>query len=67
MNITRFIRASHPWFGITLVALTIINFVAFGLGYAIPLLYYLPLVPLFLSMLSGLWMFLVPYFSKRQA
>jgi hypothetical protein len=37
------------------------------MGYAIPWLYYLPLIPLFLSMLSGLYMFVLPYFGKSQA
>lgn len=67
MSITRLIRASHPWFGITLVALTIINIIAFAMGYAIEWLYYLPLIPLFLSMLSGLYMFVLPFFGKRHA
>jgi hypothetical protein len=63
----KLIRTTHRWLGISLIALTIINAIAFGMGYAIPWLYYLPLVPLFLSMLSGLWMFVLPYLGKRQA
>ena len=64
MTMSTLIRQSHPWFGITLVALTVVNAIAFSLGYAVPWLYYLPMLPLFLSMLSGLYMFFLPY-SRR--
>ena len=61
------IRTAHRWLGMSLIVLTIINIIAFGMGYAIPWLYYLPLVPLFLLMLSGLYMFVLPYLAKREA
>ena len=67
MTFTSLIRQSHPWFGMTLVALTVVNVIAFALGYAIEWLYFLPLIPLFLSMLSGLYMFILPYVAKRSA
>jgi len=61
------IRTTHRWLGVTLIALTIINIIAFSLGQAIPWLYYLPLLPLFLLMLSGLYMFVLPYMRKAKA
>lgn len=61
---SRWIRTSHRWLGMALIVLTIINFIAFGMGQAIPWLYYSPLVPLFLSMLSGLYMFVVHYVHR---
>lgn len=61
---TGWIRNSHRWLGMTLIVLTIINFIAFGTGNAHPWLYYAPLVPLFLSMLTGLYMFVVHYAHK---
>jgi hypothetical protein len=63
---SRWIRNSHRWLGMALVALTIINFIAFGTGNAIPWLYYSPLVPLFLSMLTGLYMFVVHYVHRSK-
>lgn len=62
---SRAIRVAHRWLGMALVALTIINAIAFGTGNAIPWLYYLPLVPLFLLMLSGLYMFVLPYLRNK--
>lgn len=64
---SRWIRASHRWLGMALVMLTIVNFIAFGTGNAIPWLYYSPLVPLFLSMLTGVYMFVVHYAHKARA
>lgn len=64
---SQLIRTTHRWLGVTLIALTIINAVAFALGQAIPWLYYLPLLPLFLLMITGLYMFVLPYFRKRSA
>lgn len=62
--ITTLIRRSHPWFGIALVALTLVNVAAFAFGQAIEWLYYLPLIPLFLVMLSGTWMFVARHGAK---
>jgi hypothetical protein len=65
MNFGKLIRTTHRWLGVTLIGLTIINAVAFGMGQAIPWLYYLPLVPLFLAMISGLYLFVEPYLGRR--
>ena len=43
MTCSKLIRTTHRWLGMTLIVLTIVNFVAFGIGNAIPWLYYLPL------------------------
>jgi hypothetical protein len=64
---TRWLRAAHRWLGMSLVALTLINIAAFSMGQVIAWLYYLPLLPLFLSMLSGTWMFVEPYLRARRA
>ena len=64
---SRWIRMTHRWLGMTLIVLTIINFIAFGMGQAAPWLYYSPLVPLFLSMLSGLYMFTMRYAHKSKS
>jgi hypothetical protein len=64
---SQMIRATHRWLGVTLIALTLINIVAFAIGQAIPWLYYLPLAPLFLLMLTGLYMFVLPYVRRGRA
>jgi hypothetical protein len=64
---SRWIRNSHRWLGMALIVLTIVNFIAFGTGNATPWLYYSPLVPLFLSMLTGLYMFVVHYAHKPRS
>ena len=64
---SQMIRTTHRWLGVTLIALTLINIVAFAIGQAIPWLYYLPLAPLFLLMLTGLYMFALPYFRRGRA
>jgi hypothetical protein len=61
---SKWIRASHRWLGMALIVLTLLNFVAFGMGKDIPWLYYAPLVPLLLSMVSGLYMIIVHYAHK---
>ncbi len=61
------IRTTHRWLGVTLIVLTIINAVAFAIGQAIPWLYYLPLLPLFLLMITGLYMFVLTYVRRRGA
>ena len=64
---SQMIRTTHRWLGVTLMALTLINIVAFAIGQAIPWLYYLPLAPLFLLMLTGLYLFALPYFRRGRA
>ncbi len=66
MNLSKTIRVTHRWLGATLIALTVVNAVAFGMGHAIPWLYYLPLLPLFLSMLSGIYLFVLPYIARHR-
>jgi hypothetical protein len=66
MNWNKWIRVSHRWLAIIFTLIVIANFVAFGTGNAIPWLYYLPLPPLFLMMLTGLYLFALPYFTKRR-
>ena len=61
---SQLIRTTHRWLGVTLIALTLINVVAFAIGQAMPWLYYLPLVPLFLLMITGLYMFARPYAAR---
>jgi hypothetical protein len=65
---TRFIRTFHRWTSIVFTLTVIANFVAIGfMGQAgvPPLVTYSPLLPLFLLLFSGLFMFFRPYFARR--
>ena len=67
MTLARLIREAHRWLGLFLIVLTIANIVAIATGNAMDWLTYLPLLPLVLLMLSGLYMFILPYVARRGA
>jgi hypothetical protein len=65
---SRWIRQFHRWVSIIFVLTVIANFVVMGLnGGQQPPAYitYSPLLPLFLLMFSGLYLFVLPYLAKR--
>lgn len=64
MNWSKSVRQSHRWLSIIFTLTVIANFVAQGLGTPPDWLYYLPLPPLFLLMLSGLYMFVLPHAAR---
>ena len=63
MNWNRWIRQTHRWVSIAFTMTVIANFVALGLGQGQPpaSVTYSPLLPLALLMLSGLYLFVLPY------
>jgi hypothetical protein len=66
MNWSKLIHQTHRWLGLSLIVLTIANMIAYGTGNAMDWLTYLPLLPLFLLMLSGGWMFAQPYLARTR-
>ncbi|KKC32944.1 hypothetical protein [Devosia psychrophila] len=64
---SRLIRQSHRWISMAFTLTVIANFIAIGMGHAIPWLYYLPLPPLFLLLGSGLYLFALLYVGKWRA
>jgi hypothetical protein len=60
------IRQTHRWVSIAFTLTVIANFVALGLGQGQPPAWvtYSPLLPLALLMLSGLYLFVLPYAVK---
>ena len=62
MNI--WIRQSHRWLSIAFTVTVITNFVAMALGQPPAWVVYSPLLPLFLLLFSGLYMFALPYAAK---
>jgi hypothetical protein len=64
MNWNRWVRQFHRWLSILFTATVIANFVAMGLGEPPAWVVYSPLLPLFLLLFSGLYMFALPYATK---
>lgn len=58
------IRQLHRWLSIAFTATVIANFVARGRGEPPLWVTYSPLLPLFLLLFSGLYMFMLPYVVK---
>lgn len=67
MNWNMLIRKAHRWVSIAFTVTVIANFVAMGFGEPPAWVVYSPLLPLFLLLFSGLYMFALPYFSRRTA
>jgi len=65
MNWSSGIRQFHRWTSIVFVITVISNFVAMSRGTPPPWITYSPLAPLALLILTGLYMFVLPYVSKR--
>jgi hypothetical protein len=60
----KWIRQIHRWLSIAFTAAVIANFVAMGQGKPPAWLVYSPLLPLFLLLFTGLYMFVLPYAAK---
>ncbi len=58
------VRQIHRWLSIVFTLTVVANFVAMGLGQPPAWLVYAPLPPLFLMLLTGLYMFVQPYATK---
>lgn len=67
MNWSTWIRQIHRWLSIAFTVAVIANFVAMALGKPPLWLVYAPLLPLFLLLFSGLYMFALPYVAKGRA
>jgi cellulose synthase/poly-beta-1,6-N-acetylglucosamine synthase-like glycosyltransferase len=64
MNWNNWIRQGHRWLSMAFTVTVIANFVAMGLGEPPALVVYSPLLPLFLLLFSGLYMFVLPYAAR---
>jgi cellulose synthase/poly-beta-1,6-N-acetylglucosamine synthase-like glycosyltransferase len=63
MNWNGWIRQGHRWLSIAFTVTVVANFVAMGLGEPPAPVVYSPLIPLFLLLASGLYMFALPHAS----
>jgi hypothetical protein len=67
MNWNSFIRQFHRWLSIAFTLTVVANFVALARGGGTqppPWITYAPLLPLGLLLLSGLYLFVLPYAAK---
>ena len=64
MNRNMWVRQIHRWLSITFSVTVIANFVAMGLGEPPAWVVYSPLLPLFLLLFTGLYMFALPYATE---
>jgi hypothetical protein len=65
-RMNKVIRQTHRWLSIIFTATVIANFVAMGLGNPPVWMVYSPLPPLFVMLVTGLYMFVLPYVQKRR-
>jgi ABC-type polysaccharide/polyol phosphate export permease len=65
LNWSKWIRQIHRWLAIAFTAIVIGIFAALGLGQEpAQWVYFLPLLPLALLMLTGLYLFVLPYAAR---
>lgn len=67
MNWNQGIRQFHRWVSILFTLTVIANFVAMTQGPPPPWITYAPLLPLALLLFSGLYLFALPYITRRRA
>lgn len=70
MNWNKLIRQSHRWLSIVFTATVIANFVALAQAEGAmppPWITYSPLPPLALMLLTGLFLFMLPYVGTRHS
>ena len=65
MAFNRLTRQIHRWVSLFFALTVVAKIIAIGTGNAIVWLYYLPLPPLALLLLSGLYLFALPYLRPR--
>ncbi|MGH7460750.1 MAG: hypothetical protein ACREMA_06940 [Longimicrobiales bacterium] len=65
MNWNKWMRQIHRWLSIAFTVTVVANFVALGMGQQqVMWVTYSPLLPLGLLLLTGLYMFVLPYTTK---
>jgi len=65
LNWSNWIRQIHRWLSIIFTATVLANFAAMALGTPPGWVVYAPLLPLFLLLFTGLYMFVLPYVARR--
>jgi hypothetical protein len=66
MNWNKWVRQIHRWLSITFTLFVIANFIVLGKGQIAFWVGVLTLVPLAFLLLTGLYLFVLPYLNKRR-
>lgn len=67
MGWSLWIRRIHRWLSIIFTGVVVAIFVMLGMGQEpAQWIYFVPLFPLFLLMLTGLYLFVLPYVGRRR-
>lgn len=66
MNWNGWIRQLHRWLAITFTMTVIVAFVALAREEPVVWVSYVPLLPLALLLFSGLYLFVLPYATRRR-
>ncbi|NOT32966.1 MAG: hypothetical protein HOP12_02215 [Candidatus Eisenbacteria bacterium] len=67
MNWNKWIRQTHRWLSIAFTLTVIANFVVMARGTPPAWVTYAPLLPLGLLLFTGLYMFVLPYVTRRRS
>lgn len=67
MNWNKWIRQFHRWMSILFTLTVVANFAAMTSGQPPAWITYSPLLPLFLLLITGLYMFALPYVSRPRS
>jgi heme A synthase len=67
LNCNAWIRQIHRWLSIAFTLTVIANFIAMAVGKPSNWIVYAPLLPLFLLLFTGLYMFVLPYAARWRA
>jgi hypothetical protein len=67
LNWNKWVRQIHRWVSIAFTVTVIANFVALSQGQPPPWVTYSPLLPLALLLFTGLYLFVLPYATKRRS
>ncbi|HZI27408.1 MAG TPA: hypothetical protein VFD64_04585 [Gemmatimonadaceae bacterium] len=67
MNWNHWIRQTHRWLSIAFTVTVMANFIMLAQGQQIAWVTYSPLLPLALLLFSGLYMFVLPYVTRRRS
>src|SRR4030095_2922694 len=64
MNASKWIRQIHRWLAIAFTVTVVVTFVALAQEEPIVWVSYVPLLPLFLLLFTGLYLFVLPYATR---
>jgi hypothetical protein len=64
MNWNTWIRQTHRWLSVAFTVAVIVTFVALGQEEPVVWVSYVPLLPLALLLITGLYLFVLPYATK---